>query len=209
MLAKGGFDRSTLHSNVVEYLRDRIISGDLRAGEPVPERQLSSDLNISRTPLREALKVLEVEGMIKILPYRGAIVADISSEEADEIMAVLSALEQFAAIPACQKMTDETCAEFVATHQRMVGFYEAHDRSSYSKENVNFHESIVVCSENATALKTYRTLNYQVLRLRYASNLRREDWTRSVTEHEAMIAAIGARDGQTLANLLSKHYPIK
>lgn len=206
MLARA-IKRSTLHADVVEYLRDKIISGELSAGESVPERQLSADLDISRTPLREALKVLEAEGMIKILPYRGAIVAEISPEEADEILAVLSALEQFAAIPACQKMNDSNMAYFLDTHDRMISHYEACDLSSYVKENINFHETIVVCSENATALKTYQTLNNRVLRLRYSSNLRREDWARSVSEHESMMAAIKARDGQVLARLLADHYP--
>jgi len=198
--------RRSLHDQLADRLRDMIVGGEIAEGQRIPERQLCERFGTSRTPLREVLKVLANEGLVDLHPFRGAVVASISEREAEQIRAVLSALEQAAAEPACLNASDAEIARIRALHAAMLQAFSTGERIPYIKLNVAIHGAIVAAACNPVLLDTYTRLNNRFLKSRYRSNEIQSDWNSSVADHERMLAAIEARDGRHLADLIRVHY---
>src|SRR5437867_7965481 len=111
--------RRSLHNELVERLRDMIGTGALTSGEKIQEMALCRRFGVSRTPLREALKVLASEGIVTLQPHRGATVASLSAPELEEVFPVMGALESLAGEIACRRITDQEIAEIAALHRTM------------------------------------------------------------------------------------------
>jgi len=199
---------TVLHDRVVDHLREMIITGELEPGERIPERSLCAKLQISRTPLREALKVLAAEEMVALLPYRGAVVRKLTAEETDDILSLIGALEEWGARLACEKATPEEIAAIEAQHAEMMKCYEEGDLEGYFKVNLAFHESIISAAHNRTLEKSYKSLNNRVVKQRLMWNGKLQQWNDSVKEHERMIAALRNRDPQAMAVAVSEHYAL-
>src|SRR5215472_18920513 len=122
---------ASLHGEVLSRLRDYIVEGSLAEGGRVPERQLCEMFGISRTPLREALKVLASEGLIDLLPNRGARVRQLSHRDLEELFEVMGGLESLAGRLACENITDEEIAEIERLHYEMYGYYLHRDMHNY------------------------------------------------------------------------------
>jgi DNA-binding GntR family transcriptional regulator len=197
--------RRPLHEEAVGRLRELIVQGALGPGERLNERILCQSLGISRTPLREALKLLASEGLVRLAPHRGAQVAPLDAERLAETLAVMGALEALAGELACQRASDAEIAEVAALHQEMLERYADGDLVGYFRCNQAIHLRIVEASRNATLAQTYRSLNANALRARYMANLSRERWDEAVREHEAILAALKARNGARLKQLLEDH----
>ena len=120
--------RRTLHEEVLERLRDMIIEGRLAPGQRINEGQLGAQLGVSRTPLREAIKTLTSEGLVEILPAKGALVRKFSDADLTQILQVLKTLEQLGGRMACQLASDETIEAIHILHKRMIELYETKDR---------------------------------------------------------------------------------
>jgi len=197
--------RRPLHEETVDRLRDLIVQGRLRSGERLNERVLCEQLGISRTPLREAIKLLATEGLVDLLPNRGAIVSHIDPARLAETLHVMGALEGLAGELACRHASAERIARIRALHQKMLIRYERGDLEGYFQYNQAIHLEIVEASGNAILANAYRQLNANVRRARYMANLSSERWSEAVREHEAILAALEARDVQTLKRLLQDH----
>jgi DNA-binding GntR family transcriptional regulator len=197
--------RRPLHAEAVGRLRELIVQVRLAPGARLNERLLCQQLGISRTPLREAIKLLASEGLVVLLPNRGAQVAPLEAGRLAETLAVMGALEALAGELACRYATDAQIAEVAALHAEMVGTHARGDLVSYFRYNQAIHLEIVEASGNATLANTYRQLNANVLRARYMANLSRERWDEAVREHEKILAALTARDVQRLKRLLEDH----
>ena len=198
-----------LHEDATERLRDMIVHGDLAPGAKLVERVLCARLGVSRTPLREAIKRLASEGLVELQPNRGAIVTPLTLEQVRETFAVMGALEALAGQLACRNITDAQLAEIRALHFEMLACHARGDLAGYFRCNQAIHAAIVAAGGNRTLAATYRHLNAHVLRARYMANLSRERWDRAVAEHEAMLNALAARDGERLQRLLSEHLGAK
>ncbi|HTO49403.1 MAG TPA: GntR family transcriptional regulator [Burkholderiales bacterium] len=198
-----------LHEDATERLRDMIVQGDLAPGAKLVERVLCERLGVSRTPLREAIKRLASEGLVELQPNRGAIVTPLTLEQVRETFAVMGALEALAGQLACRNITDAQLAEIRALHFEMLACHARGDLAGYFRCNQAIHLAIVAAGGNGTLAATYRHLNAHVLRARYMANLSRERWDRAVAEHEAMLNALAARDGERLQRLLSEHLGAK
>jgi DNA-binding GntR family transcriptional regulator len=194
-----------LHEEAVERLRDMIVQGRLNAGKRLNERLLCEQLGISRTPLREAIKLLAAEGLIDLLPNRGAVVSSLELARLSDTFKVMGALEGLAGELACQHATPKHIAEIRALHAEMIGTYARGDLAGYFRHNQAIHLKIVQASGNATLANTYRQLNANVRRARYMANLSKERWDEAVREHEQMLAALEARDVSRLKRLLQDH----
>ena len=194
-----------LTSQVATILRDMIIQDKLKPGERIRERQLSERLNVSRTPLREAIKILESERLVETLPNRGAVVADPDPEHIHELLQVLGALEGLGGRLAAENATGEQIAEVRALHFEMLAAYCRQDKLGYFKLNQSIHKSIMEASGNAVLVATHGQLNARVYRFRYLSNQRNEKWHEAVDQHEDIVEALGARDGERLEQLLTSH----
>jgi DNA-binding GntR family transcriptional regulator len=198
-----------LHEDATVQLRDLIVRGDLAPGHKLNERVLCERLGVSRTPLREALKTLASEGLVALLPNRGATVTPLTLASVRETFEVLGALEALAGELACRNITDAQLAEIRARHYEMLAAHARGDLVQYFADNQAIHFAIVAASGNATLLATYRTLNANVRRARYMANLSRTRWDKAVAEHEHMLAALAARDGARLQRLLVDHLGAK
>ena len=197
--------RRPLHEEATDRLRDLIVQGRLAPGARLNERLLTAQLGVSRTPLREAFKVLATEGLVELLPNRGAIVAPMDTARLAETLAVMGALEALAGELACAAATEAQVNEIRALHYEMLAYHARGDLAGYFKFNQAIHLKIVKYSGNATLFNTYRQLNGNVRRARYMANLSKERWDAAVREHDAILAALSARDVERIKALLSDH----
>jgi DNA-binding GntR family transcriptional regulator len=203
--AKLGIKRRYLHDEVAERLRELIRDGVLEPRARVNELELAERFGISRTPLREAIKILATEGLLDLLPNRGARVASISVEEADEVIEVVAGLEATAGELACRSITDAEVATIEAKHAAMLEAWRAADNAAYFTLNREIHEAIMAASRNATLQGIYATLSGRIQRARYAAHKTPEQWARAVREHEEMLALLKNRDGARLGSVLREH----
>lgn len=198
---------ASLHGEVLSRLRDYIVEGNLRGGERVPERELCAMLGISRTPLREALKVLASEGLLELLPNRGARVRALTTQDLTELFDVMGGLESLAGRLACEHVTDDELLAIEQLHHEMYGFYLRRDLHGYFKVNQRIHEKIVEAARNAVLTATYASLANRLRRERFSANLAtdRDRWTEAMREHEAILDALQQRAGEQLSNILFQH----
>jgi len=200
-----GISRRYLHDEVVDRMRDLIRSGELEPRARINESELTERFGISRTPLREAIKILATEGLLELLPNRGARVASLSQGEIDEMIEVIAGLEATAADLACRTITEEEIAGIEDDHRAMVAAWKAGDEGAYFGLNRAIHEAIMAASRNATLGGLYASLSGRIQRSRYAVHQTAEQWARSVREHEQMLVLLRARDGDALARLMRSH----
>ncbi len=198
-------ERRSLHHELVDRLQSLIVDGVLRAGEKVPEKALCERLGVSRTPLREALKVLASEGYITLIPNRGAVVSDVTLADLEEAFPVMGALEALSGELACANITERELSDIVRLHAEMLQHHAAGDLSAYFRCNQVIHESILAAAHNSTLSAHYRTLATRVRRARYIASMTASQWAQAVAEHEAMLGALEARDGAQLAAILKQH----
>jgi DNA-binding GntR family transcriptional regulator len=194
-----------LAQQVAARIRDMIIQDQLTPGEWIREQALADKLNVSRTPLREALKMLELEGLIRLLPNRGAVVTELTVEEVKEKLEVLAVLEALAGRLACQNATEAELAEIRALHYEMLAWFSRQNRLEYFKLNQRIHLAIVAASGNRTLVATHARINAQLYRVRFQSNLQNQLWGTAVDEHEEMLAALEARDSEAMAMCMLNH----
>lgn len=198
-------DRRLLHETVVDQLRDLIVQGELAPETKLNERVLAERLGTSRTPLREAIKFLASEGLVELLPNRGAVVAALKPEKMQEVFVVLGALEALAGDLACRNASETDIADIRALHYHMLAHHARGELAQYFRYNQQIHQRIIDCAGNATLAQAWRAMNAHVKRARYLANLSGERWNKAVKEHEEMIEALTRRDGAKLQMLLRDH----
>lgn len=194
-----------LHLAVAQQLRALIVEGDIAAGQKLNERELAEQLQVSRTPLREALKLLTAEGLVEHLPNRGATVVQLSADDVTHAFEVMAALEGLSGELACARITDEEVAELQALNFEMRAHHARRDLSAYYRVNAQIHRAINRAAGNPVLAETYERLNARLQALRFRSNFDAEKWDAAVREHDAMIEALVARDGGQLRRILTEH----
>lgn len=194
-----------LVSQVASTLRDMIIQDELKPGTRIRERQLSERLKVSRTPLREAIRILVSERLVDSHPNRGAVVADPSPDDVRQMLEVLGMLEAMGGELAAKAATDEQIEEILALHHEMLTAYYRKDKLAYFKLNQAIHKSIVVAGGNRVLVETHGHLNARLYRIRYISNQRNDRWHEAIEQHERIAVALKARDGARLVELLRDH----
>lgn len=182
-----------------------IVEGELPPGGRVNEGTLSEQFGISRTPLREALKVLASEGLVELRPNRGTRVSAITPEEVGELFEVVSGIERLAGELAAVRMTERDIERLRALHERMERHYEAGERHDYFHLNQQIHNTIVSLAGNSVLEATHASLMVRVRRARYMAIQSPERWHESVQEHRAIMKALEARDAEATGNLLLHH----
>jgi len=198
-------ERRLLAAEVVTRLRDLIVQGELAPGVKLNERVLCERLRTSRTPVREALKYLASEGLVELLPNRGAIVTPITATTVREMFEVLGALEALAGELACRNARDADIAEIRALHYEMLAHHARGELAEYFRCNQEIHLRLVESAGNAALSNAYRSLNGHVRRARYMANLSPERWDHAVEEHERILEAVTRRDSALLPVLLRSH----
>lgn len=197
--------RNSLHDTLVSHLREMVLNGELQPGEKVPEQQLCQRFDVSRTPMREALKVLAAEGVLRLQMNRGAVVAETTKEEIEEIFPVMGALESLAGKLACERVTPGDIVRMRALHQEMKNHYAAGSEKDYQRLNRQIHEEIVALAGNATLKALYQQVLTRIRCIRFVATKGRQHWDQAMGEHDAILDALEARDGERLGALLSEH----
>ena len=197
--------RQVLHQEVAVRLRQRIVEGQLAPGAKLNERELSELLNVSRTPLREALKMLAAEGLVELLPNRGAVVAQMSAQDVADTFEVIAGLEGQSGELAAQRITEAELAEIRALHFEMMAAFTRRDLPTYYRINAQIHTLINAAARNPVLAQTWRNVNARLQALRFRSNFDEAKWKRAVKEHEKMVELLAARDGAALRTLLVAH----
>lgn len=194
-----------MHSEVADRLRELIINGEIPARERLNERLLSERFNISRTPLREAIKILSLEGLVELLPNRGAVVTELTLREVEELFQVVGSLEALAGELACARATNKDLAEVSALHFEMAEHFQNGDRPEYYRLNQRIHQKIVGCAQNTELAKVYSNLSLRLDRARYMANFSQERWAQAMKEHENILNALQKRDSAALKTILKEH----
>ncbi|MDZ4102879.1 MAG: GntR family transcriptional regulator, partial [Hydrogenophaga sp.] len=158
-----------------------------------------------RTPLREAIKTLAAEGLVDLVPNRGAVAVQLSEADVRNTFEVMAGLEAASGQLAAQRVTDAELAEIKALHYEMLAAYTRRDLSAYYPLNAAIHRAINTAARNPVLTSTYNQVNARLQALRFRSNQDGEKWSRAVQEHEAMIQALESRDGVALAGVLTTH----
>ncbi|MGO1117852.1 GntR family transcriptional regulator [Rhodovibrionaceae bacterium A322] len=197
--------RAPLHGKVVTELRQLIIEGDLAPGDRLPEKMLCERFNISRTPLREAIRVLASEGLVVLTPNRGARISTVTAEDVDEMFPIMGSLEALAGELACQHISEDQLAEIRAFHFQMVLHYRRRELSDYFRLNQAIHNKILEAANNPTLAGLHANLEVRICRVRYMANMSESRWANAVKEHEEMLEALDDRDGPRLAEILKRH----
>ena len=198
-----------LHTTVAQRLRTLIVEGVLGAGEKLNERDLAQRLNVSRTPLREALKLLTAEGLVEHLPNRGATVVQLSEHELAAAFEAMAVLEGACGELACARITETELAELRALHFEMRAHHARRDLSAYYRVNAAIHRGISHAARNPVLTEIYDRLNARLQAFRFRSNFDADKWDAAVREHEAMIEALAVRDGARLRSILIEHLKLK
>ena len=196
----------TLHLGVLSALRDLIIHDELPPGARLTENVLCERLRVSRTPLREALKVLAHEGLVEILPNRGARVVKLTLEDVRHLFEVIGGLESLAGRLACEQITDAELCELKAIHYQMQAHFIRRDLPDYFRLNQAIHKRIIGTARNPVLAATHENLNARLLRARYlASQVDQERWAAAMREHELIIDALARRSADETAEMLLQH----
>lgn len=207
--ARQPITRKSLHLELVDRLQPLIISGELVPGGKVPEKDLCLQFGVSRTPMREALKVLASDGLVRLEPNRGAWVTVVTISEVEEVFPVLGALEALAGQLACKNITDAEIDAVRALHDQMLESYERRDLDAYFNINQQIHRAILLAARNDTLTTSSEALSLRMQRARYLANMSEGRWYDAVQEHEKIMKHVAARDGAALGKTLLEHMDAK
>ena len=197
--------RASLHEQVARRLRQMLVENRIPPGAKLNERELCEVLQVSRTPLREAIKMLASEGLVELLPNRGAIAVALSEADVLNTFEVMAGLEAQSGELAAQRISSQELAEIQAMHFEMMAAYTRRDLPAYYRLNAAIHAAINAAARNPVLTTTYNQVNARLQALRFRSNQDEEKWATAVQEHERMVEALSARDGAAMRTVLLAH----
>ena len=198
-------DRRSLHDDVIRLLRQMIVDGELQPGEKIVEQTLCDRFGVSRTPLREALKVLAAEGLVDLPPRRGAVVAKITADEIKELYPVMGALEALAGKLAAPRLSQADIEKISRLHDKMISCFARRDERNYIRTNREIHEAIFEIASNATLTSIYRQLLGKTHMMRFVARKTLAQWKKAIEDHEKIIEALKRRDAEGLSAILYVH----
>ena len=197
--------RLALHDQVLTRLRTLLIEGRIAPGAKLNERELTALLQVSRTPLREAIKLIATEGLVDLVPNRGAVAVKLTETDILNTFEVLSGLESMAGELAAQRITEEELAEIRALHFEMLASFTRRDLSNYYRLNAAIHNAINQAARNPVLTRTYKSINARVQSLRFRTNQNEIKWKRAMHEHELMIQALETHNPGAMRQVLLEH----
>ncbi|MGA2552532.1 MAG: GntR family transcriptional regulator [Burkholderiaceae bacterium] len=197
--------RPALHDQVAQRLRSQLVEGAIAPGEKLNERALCEKLGVSRTPLREAIKLLAAEGLVDLVPNRGAVAVSLTESDVLHSFEVLATLEAMAGELAAQRISTAERTELTALHHEMKACYVRRDLSGYYRLNAHIHELINESARNPVLTTAYKSINARVQALRFRTNQNETKWQRAIRDHDLMIEALEARDAAGLRSILMAH----
>ncbi|MDE2613393.1 MAG: GntR family transcriptional regulator [Burkholderiales bacterium] len=193
-----------LYQDVAERLRQQIFARELEPGSWIDEQKVAAAYGISRTPLREALKVLAVEGLVTMKVRRGAYVSEMSPDDVRQIYHLLGVLESDAAADAATMASDEQLAGLEQMHDGLERL--AHQREAFFAANERFHLALLDAAGNRWRRQIVVDLRKMMKLNRHHSLFKQGRLADSLAEHRALMRAIAARDGARAADVMRRHF---
>ncbi|MBW1614273.1 MAG: GntR family transcriptional regulator [Deltaproteobacteria bacterium] len=197
--------KKALHEEIVETLRDMIMTGELQEGDKINENALCASMGISKTPLREALRVLSAEKIIKLVPNKGSYVCKPTLKEIKEMFDVMSVLEGICARSATEKMTDRDFARLEKLHEKLEENFKSHDQKNYIKFNNLYHTFLQELAGNQTLNQIIYGLRQKILLYRFKSLNLPGRFEKSIQEHRQLLNTFQKRDPEKAEILIKTH----
>ncbi len=194
-----------LRDVVFNTLRNAILKGELEPGEKLMEKKLSEKLGVSRTPIREAIRKLELEGLVVMTPRKSAEVASITEEDLTDVLEVRRVLETLAIDLACKNITNEILSELEANLVRFNAAVKKNDITEIATTDVEFHEAIYKSTGNRRLIQILNNLREQMYRYRLEYIKDRQTRDNLVIEHRRIIDALRSRDKEKGKNAILNH----
>ena len=194
-----------LRDVVFNTLRQAILRGELKPGERLMEIQLANKLGVSRTPIREAIRKLELEGLVLMIPRKGAEVADISEKSLRDVLEVREALEELAVQLACDKITKEEIEDLKKAAEDFKKILKSRDITEIAEADVRFHDIIFMATDNQKLVQLLNNLREQMYRFRVEYLKNEEVHPQLIAEHEKIIEHIMERDKAKASAIVSEH----
>ena len=194
-----------LHEAIFQKLRLLLVEGKIAPGSKLNERELAESLNVSRTPIREAIRRLAADGLVELIANRGAIAVQLSITDVIHTFNVIADLEGFSGELAANNISDTALSELEALQYDMMASYARRDLSSYYKLNLRIHHLINQAANNPVLAKLFSQVNAQIEALRFRSNQDGVKWEKAVEEHQEMLDALKARDSGRMRKIMIQH----
>jgi DNA-binding GntR family transcriptional regulator len=208
--SRPGWDPSVLtrrpfNEQIVPFIRHDIVTGRWKPNERLSEPMLCREFGVSRTPLRDAFKVLEAEGLIKLVPHVGAVITAPTVPDVGEKMELLISLEQFAAYKLALLRPAAALAEITSLHETMIQAARSAQAGDYYSMNDDFHRAIVLGTGNKTLADTHERVMWHVYRARHLANEHEPLSENAASHHQAIVHAIVVGDAPGAERAMREH----
>ena len=200
-----GAEAATIPAAIADRLRREILTGTIPPGSPIKERDHAERLGISRTPLREAVRILAQEGLVTLRPLRSPLVTDMTRAEALDEVAVLRLLELHGGELACAHATEAEIAAIAALARKVEANHAEGDPLEVFDLDMKMHRGIVAAGHNAALSRSHEEYLARLWRIRYLSARRRSDAAQVLADHRGMVAALRARDAGAMQRHMASH----
>ncbi|MBR2948908.1 MAG: GntR family transcriptional regulator [Lachnospiraceae bacterium] len=201
----GDNDYLPLRDVVFNTLRQSILTGELKPGERLMEIHLADKLGVSRTPIREAIRKLELEGLVTMIPRRGAEVAQITEKHLKDVLEVRRALDALTVELACERITQDELADLMDARDLFAKAIKTKDANKIAQADVAFHDIILIASRNDRLMQMLSNLSQQMYRYRLEYVKDDEHYDRLIEEHNIIFDAISRRDSKVGAEAIISH----
>ncbi|MBD9388544.1 GntR family transcriptional regulator [Agrobacterium sp. AGB01] len=199
--------RRTLAEQIVDHVRENIAQNIYQPGRKLTTQSLAEELNVSMTPVREALKTLAALGFVELVANRGAVVASLDEKEAAHLLTVYSRLDMLAGELAAEFATVEDIDLLRGIIEQMMNAVARNDQITYFHENQDFHSALARISANPVLIDMHSNLNARLYPTRFRGLQENSMvWKEVALEHHAIVDAIQARDGELAGRLLRLHF---
>lgn len=197
--------RTSLSDDIADILRGRILLEKYYPGMQLSEREIAASLGISRTPLREAIRTLEREGLIEYSASRRPRVANPSIEEIADNLRVQGHLEALGGELACANATDKELEQIAQMNEELIAHYGKEDPLDNFQRDMSVHSAIVAAGRNKPLIRTHATYNARLWRARFISSQRKRNSERTFAEHREIVDALISRDAERASIALRSH----
>lgn len=198
-------DNKPLRERIADVLRDSILRAELKPGDPIVETTLAAELGVSRAPLREALQILNTEGLIEIIPYHKTTVRALTRRDIEELYSLRSALESFAAEQILQLDPGASAARLTDIQNAMVDAANENRIDEVSKFDHAFHNMLITESQHNLLITTWSTISQRVHQVLALRDMHRTDVHQMVRSHQPIIDALESEDEELLVQLIHAH----
>ncbi|MGN1266955.1 MAG: GntR family transcriptional regulator [Dorea sp.] len=194
-----------LRDVVFNTLRQAILRGELKQGERLMEIQLANKLGVSRTPVREAIRKLELEGLVLMIPRKGAEVAEITEKSLKDVLEIRKALEELAVQLACEKITKEELVELKKAGEDFKQVLASKDITEIAEADVRFHDVIYMATDNQKLISLLNNFREQMYRYRVEYLKKKEVHAQLIAEHDAIVESVTKRNKEKATEIICQH----